>query len=104
MSKGKPITLTIRKHSADRPIPVEMHQRPRGDPLESKDGAMVAEFSQYVGSDSLMPEILDTLGDFQETLKEMSALDQAHSGGFAEAIQGRVARLEQLIEKLGGSK
>jgi len=75
MSKGKPITLTLRKHSADGP---------------------------YIGRlpDGLMSEIRAALGDFQETLKEMSALDQAHSGGFAEAIQGRLARLEQLIEKL----
>jgi hypothetical protein len=74
---SKPIQIILRKHSADGP---------------------------YVGRlpDGLMPEILATLSDFQDTLEEMTALDTAHGGGFAEAIQGRLARLEKLIEKLGG--
>jgi len=74
VSKGKPIEIVLRKHTADGP---------------------------YIGRlGGLMPEIRATLDDFQETLGEMAALDLAHGGGFAEAIQGRLARLEKLIKRL----
>jgi hypothetical protein len=71
------IEVVFRKHTADWPdLPAEEN-------LES-----------------LRPEILAALEDSRNVLTEMLRLDLAHSGGFAERLGERLARVEKLLDAL----
>lgn len=71
---SKSIEILLRKHTADSPVSRSL--------------------------ESLRPEILAALKDSRNVLEEMLRADLAHSGGFAERLAERLARVETLLKKL----
>jgi hypothetical protein len=48
----------------------------------------------------LLPEIVAVLQDSHNVLAEILRVDLAHSGGFAERLGERLARVEKLLDAL----